>query len=771
MASGFSQGRGGPARRMLDRVFGITLGRLLKWIAVLAAIVLVLAFVGFVLFVVYPAKTIPSLEAVDGYAYLDQGWGTTADSTDRQTYYYTPQGTSMPQGALVTPLRYAWFVNLEMPLSNERFAAPEHLQRYRFIVDPKPTARNPDRLPVGFTRHFDHALGQDVLDITCAACHTGEIHARKDGKTIAVRIDGGQAMHAFTDMQRGAFGPTLVASMIATWTNPMKFDRFAKRVIGTRFPEGKSALHEELASTIAAFATQGQNSPFRHLYPVKEGFGRTDALGRIANTVFGDHLIAGNYQAGVAPVSYPYLWNIWKFDWVQYNGSVKQPLARNIGEALGVGAVIRLTDTYGNPLPSEQRYDSSVNLPNLDRIEHTLQKLTPPRWPEDLLGKVDPVLAARGKTLFDSHCQGCHGPHPADRAGQLASAPGKPSPDVEWTIEVIPLEHIGTDPSEASGFVDRKYDLTPTGLTREELSALLKPLLIRNLARDARYRLDETIAARKAAGQDLGALPALLAAYPDPDANEVPSIPHGSFTAISTALAASANQTPNSAGAGWGCDLSCQTKALQTDVTEGEKQIDTQLGKIDVSQLTEGEGLNILGLLIKRKYFADNRISYAQQQCIEGFGILDLPQQVAGYKPRPLEGVWATPPFLHNGSVPTIYQMLLPPEQRSKRFFVGRRDYDAKHLGYVAEPTDTHEDDGFWLDTSETGNHNTGHAFVATPAQLQAQHADPKGHPLPPGVIGPLLSDDERWAILEYLKIHRDLPATPADFVPAECER
>jgi hypothetical protein len=151
--------------------------------------------------------------------------------------------------------------------------------------------------------------------------------------------------------------------------------------------------------------------------------------------------------------------------------------------------------------------------------------------------------------------------------------------------------------------------------------------------------------------------------------------------------------------------------------------------------------------------------------------MLDIPQIVAGYKPRPLQGVWATPPFLHNGSVPTIYQMLLPPEQRSKRFFVGRRDYDAKHLGYVTEPANTREDDGFWLDTSEAGNHNTGHAFVATPAQLQAEHADPKGHPLPPGVIGPLLSDDERWAILEYLKVHRDLPATPAGFVPAECAR
>ena len=765
----FSPPQGGPLRRLLDRIFCITLGSLLKWAILLTVCALVLGVIGFVLFVEYPAHTVPSYEKVDSYAYLDQGWGSSADTPDRQTYYYTPQGTSMPQGALVTPLRYDWFVDLEMPLSAARFAAPEHLQRYRFIVDPQSTARNPDRLPVGFTRHYDPALGQDVLDITCAASHTGEIHAHKDGKTIAIRIDGGQAMHAFTDMQRGAFGPELVASMIATWTDPWKFDRFAKRVIGPRYPQGKSTLHAELFSTIQAFATQGQNSPLRHLYPVREGFGRTDALGRIANTVFGDHLIPGNYQDADAPVSYPYLWNIWKFDWVQYNGSVSQPLARNIGEALGVGAAIRMTNTYGNPIPAEQRYVTSVNLPNLDRIEHTLQKLTPPRWPEDLLGPIDQNLAARGKVLFEQRCEGCHGPHPADSAEQQADAPGKPSPDVEWKIEVIPLRHIGTDPNEATGFVNRRYDLRPTGLTREDLSELLKPLLVRDLARDARFRLQETIAGRQAQNLDPGRLPALLAAYPDPNANEQPSIPKDSFAAIAAELTALGNPTPDAAADPWGCDLSCQTRALSTDVTHGEQQIDAQLSKMDVAQVTEGEGLNILGLLVKKKYFADHKTPYAQQQCMEGFGTLDLPQQIAGYKPRPLEGVWATPPFLHNGSVPSIYQMLLPPEQRSKRFFVGRRDYDARHLGYIAEPADSSEDDGFWLDTSLTGNHNTGHAFVASPAQLQAARADPKGHPLPPGVIGPLLSDDERYALLEYLKVHRDLPATPADFVPSVC--
>src|SRR5690606_6987660 len=100
----------------------------------------------------------------------------------------------------------------------------------------------------------------------------------------------------------------------------------------------------------------------------------------------------------------------------------------------------------------------------------------------------------------------------------------------------------------------------------------------------------------------------------------------------------------------WDCDLDCHTAWLAWNVTGAEAAIETRLAALDPASLTEGEGLNLLGLLIKNKYYRDNGIDYAQQQCIEGFGTLDLPQQIAGYKPRPLQGVWATPPYLHNGS-------------------------------------------------------------------------------------------------------------------------
>jgi len=761
--------------------------RFLKWLVRVLVVVAVLVAGLFVWFVLLPANRIPALEPVNEYVWLDQGWGPGQNAALRQRYYYTPQGTSMPQGASDAALRYDWFVNLELPLSSTRFAAPEHMRRYRFIVDPQPSEANPHQLPVGFTRHFDSRIGDYVLDITCAACHTGEIHRTQDGKTSAIRIDGGPAMHAFTDMSRGSFAPELLASLIDTAVIPWKFDRFAKKVLAERYPDGKSELRAGLRSTIKAMLGSGQNSPFRKLYPVHEGFGRTDALGRIGNTAFGDHLSAANYQNGDAPVSYPYVWNIWKFDWVQYNGSVSQPLARNVGEALGVGAVIPLLSSVGGPIPASERYRSSVDIPGLLRIEHTLQQLRPPQWPADLLGAIDQAKVARGEALFRERCQECHGPHVAEDNRQKANAPLKPA-QMEWRMEVIPLDHIGTDPAAANGFMNRRYDLSATGITNGEIDAALRPLFTQQLLRDVGFRVREivrlkTLEANKDNTAMVQGIPAevvklseLARAYPLNNDLPNPAIPVELFGSIDAAVAAPLPVPEKLPDAAWrpadpfDCALECHVINLLWDLREGGKNIDRTLKSLDVTSLTEGIALNLVGILIKNRYYADNGIDYATQQCIEGFGALDLPQQIAGYKPRPLEGVWATAPFLHNGSVPTLYQMLLPPVKRDGRFFVGRREYDPVHVGFVTTPDADGEDDGFWLDTTIAGNHNTGHAFSADAATWARHLQDPKANPLPHGVIGPEFTDEQRYDIIEYLKVHRDLPDTPANYLPPVCK-
>ena len=58
------------------------------------------------------------------------------------------------------------------------------------------------------------------------------------------------------------------------------------------------------------------------------------------------------------------------------------------------------------------------------------------------------------------------------------------------------------------------------------------------------------------------------------------------------------------------------------------------------------------------------------------------------YSAWPLAGVWATPPYLHNGSVLTLYDLLLPAAKRPAKFFVGSRKYDVVRLGYVNEKDD-----------------------------------------------------------------------------------
>lgn len=81
---------------------------------------------------------------------------------------------------------------------------------------------------------------------------------------------------------------------------------------------------------------------------------------------------------------------------------------------------------------------------------------------------------------------------------------------------------------------------------------------------------------------------------------------------------------------------------------------------------------------------------------------------ILGYKARPLTGIWATAPYLHNGSVPTLYDLLLPPAQRPASFNLGTREYDPVKVGYQTAPSAANS---FRFDTSLAGNGNGGHDY------------------------------------------------------------
>ncbi|MGH8405975.1 MAG: di-heme-cytochrome C peroxidase, partial [Pseudomonas sp.] len=488
---------------------------------------------------------LPVYVPVEQVHYQDQ-WS----AADRQTYYFTPQGTQ------VKGLRYAWFTALELPFSEQRFATPEYLARFGFLVDPKqvPTAQNPGNLPVGFARHKNAGSNDEFLDITCAACHTGQLNFKGQG----LRIDGGPAQHVLPSsvptLRGGSFGQALVASLASTYYNPWKFERFARTVLGHDYNDQTAAqLRQDFKKSLNNFLKVAWNDTHRGLYPTEEGPGRTDAFGRIANASFGDAISPDNYRIANAPVDYPQLWDIWTFDWVQWNGSAQQPMARNIGEALGVGATLDFFDSAGQPLQGDARYASSVRVRDLNTIEETLQRLKPPTWPEDLFGAIDKPLAAQGRALFAENCAGCHVP-------AVSQVDGRPVRQ----LKMLPVEVIGTDPATANNIADHRFDLSALQWDPAELAKMNVEL------------------------------------HPTP--------------------------------------------------TE----------PLDLRSLSSAKGLAYITAFVEDHAYRAAGVTPAERPRLDGFGLPIGVRELRAYKARPLAGVWATPPFLHNGSVPTIYQLLSP---------------------------------------------------------------------------------------------------------------
>lgn len=103
------------------------------------------------------------------------------------------------------------------------------------------------------------------------------------------------------------------------------------------------------------------------------------------------------------------------------------------------------------------------------------------------------------------------------------------------------------------------------------------------------------------------------------------------------------------------------------------------------------------------------------------FAVREDADNLMRYKARPLNGVWSTSPYLHNGSVLNMMELLTPPAQRKSHFRVGSTNFEPQSLGF--------EDAGsFNFDTSLSGNSNLGHSY------------------------GTQLDDEQKRQLIEYLK-------------------
>jgi hypothetical protein len=572
---------------------------------------------------------LPEYQPARNFAWLKQNW----TKEERSWFYHADQGT------LTFGIPYEWFVALEQPsiplplvfTEVGRLADPVYLDRYGFI--PATADPNKDELPVGFARGGPmlQATGapwpnprskqrMTGLGLTCAACHTG----RFTYQNTAVIIDG---------------GPALTNLFWTRWL-PSRFHRFADRVLGPQASwDERAELKDQLVRVLGQYKTAKELEDGVEVQGVEEGYARLDALNRIGNQVFSNGLNdPKNYAGHSAPVHYPRIWNAPWFSWVQYNGSIEQPMVRNAGEALGVAAMLNLRDESRGLFASGVQVNTLIDMEKLiagkqPDAENGFSGLKSPEWP-DILPPIDQLLAAKGAQLYASHCQGCHlAPVKnkaffEDKRWQPANEAGERYLD----LELIPLKHIGTDPAQAE---------------------------------DMRAR---TVVVPSNLGLKFGT------------ADQIPS------------------RQPNGFGFALG-------QVVENTVNVWYDSQDPPISTTDRNRMNGNRKNGIRAPL--------------------------------AYKVRPLNGVWATPPYLHNGSVPNVYALLSPVSERPAKFYLGNREYDPMNVGYRTDKIDG----GFEFDTSLRGNHNTGHEFKGA-----------VGEKTEDGVIGPGLTPDERRALVEYIK-------------------
>jgi len=532
--------------------------------------------------------------STDNVIFLDQGWSKEV----RESYYHISQGT--------TVMPYDIFLNLEAAGSQELFRSDANSERYGLTPDPADPQWNPDGLPVGLGKTVTTEgpwKGEDI-GVNCATCHNTELFYK--GKRV--RIDGGVGNHF--DLEAYVFA--LDDAVQETLKDTAKFDRLAARM-GASSTDAKSDLRkrfESSADRIHSFRTRVLLTP----YPW--GPSRMDAIALIVDRVTSTVPdIPQNWTAPLAPTKPPFLWNSPQGTWTQWRGVQQDPSDRNLVESMGLFLSMNMTANS----PEEGLFDSNARLKNLEEIEEWLNHLAPPKWPEEVFGKIDRAKAAKGKELFAKYCAQCHNSYPYTWT--------EPNKYGKRFLEVglVPQSYVGTDRMQFE-------DLRPLVQTAHLAPNLPGPL------------------------------------------KDKPLVPGGAL---------------------------------------------------------------YYGLQESVFHVALSKINQTEEEAVKMHGYRELPvprpSEVPHYKAAPRDGVWATPPFMHNGSVPNLYEMLLPAAQRTKKFYLGR-DFDPVKVG-----VDTSGKSGtYMVDTTLVGSSNAGHSF--------------ENAPLGNGVIGPLLTDEERWALVEYLK-------------------
>lgn len=364
---------------------------------------------------------------------------------------------------------------------------------------------------------------------------------------------------------------------------------------------------------LAKFATGTPKKTFQDgkwttFHETLAGYGRIDAFVNAFNITLRKKRERADASA---PLGYPAIWGIQDKKYIHYTANTNSVLLRNVGQAMGGGAILL-----------DDKWNSTVNIPNLHRLENLMYKLEAPKW-EDVFKnegagfKISETKAQRGRVVFKNNCASCHQPQNIEHSYDI--------PLMDYGVHK--QKDIGTDPELAKQIV--------------------KPI------------------------QPLS----------DPE-----SYPKKYYE--------------------------LETRGI----------VESYFKRNNVDRATQE-------MYSFRSYRGDEWYRDTK---------IDLPE--SSYTTRDLSGIWATAPFLHNNSVPTLWDLLQKKSKRPVVFRQGLQFFDPHKVGSknsemgLNDCVRPHRKDYKWdeyqcLDTRLRGNSNAGHEF------------------------GTDLSDEEKWDLIEYLKV------------------
>ncbi|MBY4891180.1 hypothetical protein KUL25_00200 [Rhodobacteraceae bacterium N5(2021)] len=595
---------------------------------------------------------------------VDQGW----TDADRAFFYFAPQGSP------ILPLDY--FMSLEQPGSDAPFLDRDYLRAMGLIFWDDPDA-NPEGLPIGLTVDTGRLGSEPQLGMNCSACHVTEVRV---GSSVTL-LDGGVSHFDFW-----TFMTDLEAALTQTAQDEDRLARFVDRL--TEREHLVTEPDQVLARLRQIIADRAQWQARNHT-EIMPGPGRVDALNVILNQVTAGMLERPeNARRPDAPVSYPVLWDAPYLEFVQYNGVVPNAgagaIARNVGQVLGVFGQVDLGQGMLPP-----GYNSSVNVTHLMALEERLQTLTSPAWEDfvaaGVLPALDDDLVTAGAAIYQAECASCHAVIDRENRGDLASIP----------IQTFDLETLGTDPSAALSFAEREVVTGP--IEGRSVGIIGGPEFC-----DVSH--GNAVLAHVVAGVMLNHIgddgSAIVEARGDALGNSI----HRRLVGLGNSI------------------RSTLGFEVEDDVTPPD--YNTMIDALAAQGLSEDE---IAARLAATSNDASALFDVLVRDHFDFHGSEEtcrITLQTAQYRARPLNGSWATGPFLHNGSVPTLDALLRPAAERPTSFAVSDARFDPEHVGFVEDGDGT----DFVLDTTLPGNANTGHEY------------------------GVDLGEEDRRALLEYLK-------------------